>query len=145
MPRQNELRQEPLQVVDQALFVGKKGFDIQPLQLNPPLQAANEPLRLRRELIKPLPQERKRIEYVRIVNFYLLRKKDDLVELFAYVVERRRLQFAWLPERLLEHRQRRFRRLPRRRHLIQVPDPPKVIHRQHFRSVGMRLQIPPRH
>ena len=127
------------------MFVDEKGFDIQPLQLNPPLQASNEPLRLRRELIEPLPQERKRIEYVRIVNFFLPRKEDDLVELFAYVVECRRLQFARLPERLLEHRQRRFRRLTRSRHLIQVPDPPKVIHRQHFRSVGMRLQIPPRH
>src|SRR5437870_11429397 len=47
-----------------------------------------------------------RSEYVRIVNFFLLRKEDDLVELFAYVVERRHLQFARLPERLLEHRQR---------------------------------------
>src|SRR5437588_9890396 len=112
MPRQNQLRQEPLQIVDKPLFVGKKGFHIQPLQLDPPLQASNEQLRLRRELIEPLPQERKRIEYVRIVNFFMPRKEDDLVELFAYVVECRSLLFARLPERLLEHRQLRFRRLP---------------------------------
>jgi len=42
---------EPLQVVDQALFVVRKDSTFQPLQLNPPLQAANEPLRPARELI----------------------------------------------------------------------------------------------
>src|ERR1700730_19262061 len=127
MPRQNELRQEPLQVVDQALFVGKKEFNIQPLQLNPPLQTANEPLRLRRELIKPLPQKRKRIEYVRIVNFYLLQKKDDLVESFAAVVECPRPQCPRRSEPVPDHCQRPSGRDARRSNLKQVSDPTKFI------------------